>query len=65
MRGLMVPLVPAGARGEHRIIEREDYVGSDDVRLDGEGRPTMAVELVRDDGTDRTVYAPCARARVQ
>lgn len=60
-RGLLVPLVPAGARGEHRVVEREDWVGDEMVQLDPEkGRPVMAVETTTDRGRDCTVYAPTA-----
>ena len=41
---------------------REDYVGTDDVTYDDDGKPIMAVETVRDEGNDVAVFAPCARA---
>ena len=59
--GLSVPFVPAGTKGRHDVREREDYIGKDDVQTDGEGRPVMNVQTIRDDGEDNTVYAPCAR----
>lgn len=60
LRGLTAPMVPAGTRAEHRLQEREDYIDKEDVRLDGEGRPTMAIVTMRDDGNDTTVFAPTA-----
>lgn len=60
MAGLVVPMVPAGVRAEHRVRLREDYVGGEMVARDGEGRVVMSVVTTRDDGEDCTVYAPCA-----
>lgn len=61
MAGLMVPLVRQGHRANLLAIEREDYVGREDVLLDSNGRPIMAVEVQHPDGsTDRSVYAPTA-----
>jgi hypothetical protein len=57
--GITVPMVPAGTRAEHRLVEREDYVGAERVRL-LDGRPLMNVTTVRDEGQDCTVYAPTA-----
>jgi len=62
--GLTVPMVPEGTRGENRVVEREDYIGSEVVRLHG-GRPVMNVTTVRDDGIDCTVFAPTATAKVE
>jgi hypothetical protein len=62
LRGLTAPMVPAGTRCKVEALEREDYVGREHVTTDGEGRPVMAVETTRDDGTDRAVFAPCAVA---
>lgn len=45
----------------HVPIDREDYVGSEDVQTDDNGRPIMALDTQRADGSnDRTVYAPTA-----
>lgn len=63
--GLTAPMVLAGHRAEHRLVEREDYIGTEDVRLDGEGRPTMAIVTMRDDGNDTTVFAPTATAALR
>ncbi len=62
LAGLSVPFVVAGTRGEHRVREREDYIGAELVQLDGRGRPVMSVRTIREDGEDCTVYAPTARA---
>ncbi len=61
MAGLWVPMVPAGDRAEHRLVEREDYIGDERVQL-YEGRPVMSVVTTRDDGQDCTIYAPTATA---
>lgn len=63
--GMAVPLVPEGTRAEARAVERGDFVGSEDVQRDAEGRVVMAVETWRDDGKDCTVYAPCARGELE
>lgn len=60
--GMLVGLVPEGVRAEARAVEREDYIGREAVQYDGNGRPVMAIETVRDDGTDRVVFAPTAYA---
>jgi hypothetical protein len=62
LRGLTAPMVPAGTTCKVEALEREDYIAGDHVTVDGEGRPVMAVQVTRDDGTDRAVYAPCAVA---
>ena len=56
-------MVPAGTRCKVEAVERQDYINGDHVRLDGEGRPVMAVVTTRDDGNDVAVYAPTATAR--
>jgi hypothetical protein len=61
LAGLLAPMVLEGTRVSVRAVVREDYVGSEDVRYDGEGRPVMAVVTERDDGMDRAVFAPTAR----
>jgi hypothetical protein len=63
LRGLTAPMLRAGTRARVHAVEREDYVGTEDVRLDADGRPVMAVVTVRDDGQDVTVFAPTAYAR--
>lgn len=60
LKGLTAPMVPAGTKAKHETREREDWVGSEVVQTDGDGRPIMAVVTTRDDGQDCTVYAPTA-----
>jgi hypothetical protein len=62
LRGLTAPMIPAGTRCKVQALEREDYIAGEHITYDGEGRPVMAVETTRDDGTDRAVFAPCAVA---
>lgn len=67
-RGLFLlwcPMVVDGTRCKVEAIEREDFVGKEDVQLDARGRPVMAVQVTREHGADRTVYAPCAHARLE
>lgn len=64
LAGLLAPMVLDGVRCMVRAVLREDYVGGEDVRTDGEGRPVMAVTTTRDDGQDCVVYAPTARLGV-
>ena len=62
LRGLTAPMLPAGTRAKVEAREREDYVGTEDVRLDPERkRPVMSVVTTRDDGQDVIVFAPTAR----
>lgn len=63
LKGMLAPMLPRGVRASVVAVEREDYVGSEDVRLDGDGRPVMSVITTRDDGQDCIVFAPTARAR--
>lgn len=63
LAGLLAPMVLDGVRCEVRAVLREDYVGGEDVRHDGDGLPVMAVTVTRDDGQDRVVYAPAAHVR--
>jgi hypothetical protein len=63
--GMTVPMVPVGTRAKLVVHLRDDYVADEDVQYDENGRPVMAVETVRDEGTDLTVYAPCARAELR
>jgi hypothetical protein len=62
LAGLTAPMVPAGTRCKVEAVGRDDYIGAEMVTRDRDGRPVMAVETTRDDGTDRAVYAPCATA---
>jgi hypothetical protein len=54
-------MVLEGTRARVRAVLREDYVGSEDVQHDGDGRPVMAVVTERDEGMDRAVFAPAVR----
>ena len=60
LAGMVAPLVEAGVRCKVEAVERGDYIGGEHVRLDGNGRPVMAVRTVRDDGYDTAVMAPLA-----
>jgi hypothetical protein len=60
LKGLTAPFVAAGTRAKVETKEREDYVGSESVTLDGDNRPIMAVITTRDNGTDCAVMAPTA-----
>lgn len=62
MKGLTAPMVPAGTKCKVEAVERGDWVGKEDVQLDGEGRPVMALVTTREDGQDCTVFVPCAHA---
>lgn len=60
---MSIPMVRAGEKAEMRVVEREDYVGSEDVRVNAEGTPIMRAEVEREDGrVDVWVYAPTAHS---
>ena len=59
LAGLWAPMVPEGTRAEHRVSEREDYIGRDLPQMH-EGRPLLNLVTVREDGQDCTIYAPTA-----
>ena len=61
LAGLLAPMVLDGVRCRIRAVVREDYVGREDVRRDGNGRPVMSVVVERDTGQDCVVFAPSAR----
>lgn len=65
LAGITAPMVPA--RSGYAVVthEREDYIGRQDVPLDGNGRPVMSVETIRDDGNDVIVFAPTAHMRIE
>lgn len=56
--GFSAPMVPAGTRCKVEAVEREDYIGGEDVQYDPNGRPIMSIVTTRDEGTDCAVYAP-------
>jgi hypothetical protein len=65
LAGITAPMVPAGSRSRVLSVVREDYVGSEIVQYDDNGRPVMAVITERPDGSnDVTVLAPTAAMRV-
>lgn len=61
--GLNTPLLRAGVAGKHEVVMRQDDVGDEKVQTDDAGRPVMAINTIRDDGQDATVFAPTATAR--
>lgn len=63
LAGLMVPLVVKGTKCKVEAVEREDFLGTEDVPYDGNGRPVMSTVITRDDGQDCTVYAPTAQGK--
>jgi len=65
LRGLTAPMLPDGMKAKVEAVEREDYVGGDDVQVDGEGRPIMSVITTREDGQDCVALASCATAGVE
>lgn len=63
LAGLTAPLVLRGVDCRVIAVEREDFVGREEVRRDGNGRPVMAVRTEYADGhNDTVVYAPTAKA---
>lgn len=58
--GLTAPMVQQDAHVKVTVEYRQDYVGSEDVQLDGESRPVMAIRTTTDNGEDLAVYAPTA-----
>lgn len=65
LAGLLAPLVPAGTSAKVTAHEREDYIGSEEVQLDGNGRPVMSITTERADGSSDTVaFAPTAVVRM-
>jgi hypothetical protein len=59
--GMTAPLVQVGSRVHVEAHEREDYVGTERVQLDGRGRPIMNITTTRPDGSnDVIVFAPLA-----
>lgn len=67
LRGVIAPLVEVHGLEfqkhsvRHVVNEREDYVGTENVRTDAEGRPVMSINTERADGSnDCHVFAPTA-----
>lgn len=65
LAGITAPMLPVGSKAVVVAHEREDYIGKADVQLDGNGRPVMNVETVREDGTDLIVFAPTVHMRIE
>ncbi len=63
LKGITAPMVREGDRVKVEVRLREDYVRSELVQCDDDGRPVMAVVTTRDDGQDCAVLAPVATAR--
>jgi hypothetical protein len=64
LRGLTAPMLPKSMDAKVTVHEREDYVGTEDVFRDAEGRPIMSIVTTRADGTnDAMVFAPTAHLR--
>jgi hypothetical protein len=61
---LWSPMIEHGIKAKVHAVERGDYVGSEDVRHDGNGRPIMSVITTRDDGQDCVAYAATAHGRM-
>ena len=61
---LTAPLVRAGTRCKVVAEERDDYLGEEAQRLGDDGKPYMAVRVVRNDGEDLAVNAGLAHARL-
>jgi hypothetical protein len=64
LRGAWAPFVLDGIHARLETRERGDYVGSDLVTCDANGRPVMSVVTRRNDGEDCTIFAPCATAKI-
>lgn len=64
LAGLLAPLVPRGVKAKSTAVERQDWIGSELVQRDGNGRPVMAVTTETADSLSTTVYAPTATGRL-
>jgi hypothetical protein len=65
LRGLTAPMLPVGTSAKVTAHEREDYIGTDKVQTDANGRPVMSVVTTRDNGQDTAVFAPAATGGVK
>lgn len=66
LRGLTAPMVREGDDVRVEALEREDYVGAEDVQRDVDGRPVSAVVTTYADGrNDCVVFAPTAHAAIK
>ncbi len=57
--GMLLPMVQDGSKAKVKVVEREDYIGTEQPLMH-DGRPIMAVTITREDGEDRMVFAPPA-----
>lgn len=63
LKGLSVPF-SLDHQAHAVAVERQDWVGSDTVTVDDDGRTVMAVETHHDDrAPDVTIFAPCINIR--
>jgi hypothetical protein len=60
LAGLLTPLVPVGEKAKHTAVERGDWIGTEKIQYDGNGRPVMSVVTETDDSLSTTVFAPTA-----
>lgn len=66
LKGLAAPMVREGTRVKISAVEREDYIGTEKVQTNAEGRPVMAVVTEREDGSnDVSVFAPTATGKAE
>jgi len=61
--GMTIPMTRAGQKAKVELVERGDYIGTDHVQTDPQGRPWQSVVTTRDDGQDVAVFAPTAQLR--
>lgn len=64
LHGLTAPMLPQGVKAKVETREREDYVGTEKVLVNANGRPIMSVVTTRDDGMDAIVFPPTATGDV-
>ncbi len=60
--GMTVPLAAGDGSSKVEMVAREDYVGTEDVQRDADGRVWAAVRVTTDDAEHVAVYAPTAHA---
>ena len=60
MFGMSTPFVRKGTKAKLTAVERQDYVGKEQVQADDRGRPIMSIVTEREDGQDVVVFAPLA-----
>jgi hypothetical protein len=64
--GLTAPMIESGQRVKVSAVEREDYIGTEQVQTNAAGRPIMSVVTEREDGSnDVTVFAPTANGKAE